>query len=922
MAAPSAPTKLHPADGAALVDHKAPLLLQKGPLVDADFTLGTARLAAQNLVASQATGMEWTAPAKLLSFDGTQADMATSTSIGACNIADFSGGSFGVTTTLQVKDITFELASCHTWPSTAGDPGDGWVRLLLTHSGRYRDQTAVANGIYAGGTATAPIYRSKSFQSVFEDILGTAYTVADLEGLGTDLRLYVITWEGLKTYITNWYAAGLKMRIEYYATGPDTQSAYEFKITTDSAGASAVYDTGKTEGATDYHVVPPDTLSGDTTYYWWPQVWDSSDNASGYPSSGNEFTTVGDGAAQLIHDPSAELVMLAEIEFGKYLEAGLWTKTAADADGNPTADVYECSFVRSSEKTPNFWIVDFEEEGLRKNYTEVYSIADVEATASTFFWDEGSVDKLYVHTSDGRNPGAFKALGLTAALAYPIATQAITSGPGDRYFYEPRLLQAPAITDSIEDLVTARGSTPSGALVVANADGLFYDLLAHETDEVTGHWLRADAGWLSNMRRVRLRMVGTTRWGRVPYAEALDVFDGVVTWPKGEVLQGAVVRFAIQSRKALIKDTRLAVEKYSKEQYPNLLEREEGQPIPELFGAFHKRAKLTVVNTDSPRLLRPGLSVSRIYKVYCNGVLVPETIGGITVWSYDTTTNHITLAAATFDARFPDLWPDAEFTCDPNGESYEASARQYPGKLARLLLERRIPSGDIVTASFNSIDTHSLNVSDQSGDKYELRFIADRESAVVDHIRVVETSGTFHVVYRQDGKVVAVSGFPAQCEANTSFLFDHDILSEPRYSFLANHMGFAAIATYWGYLNPDEPIAETVAHTWLTKAQHGIDEETRLETYHSSREGAAVRAGGSQSLLRVPHKHITFTTGLRAWLSYPGSTVALTLDEALDADAEFSWALCQVMRRALNSDGTVEMELRYRRALPAMGRPF
>jgi hypothetical protein len=153
--------------------------------------------------------------------------------------------------------------------------------------------------------------------------------------------------------------------------------------------------------------------------------------------------------------------------------------------------------------TPNAYSIDFDAfdftdvfagglyrkvVGLKENataLTAVASLALVNSTASSYFWDEAN-GILYAHSSTGSDPDLFTVYH--AQLEIRVATHGIvlnqTDGNGDTGIYHEPWLRAdgpaPNVTTSWEDFFFGVTSSAGSQLLVNNPDGIWYRIVAND----------------------------------------------------------------------------------------------------------------------------------------------------------------------------------------------------------------------------------------------------------------------------------------------------------------------------------------------------------------------------------------------------------------------------------------------------------
>ena len=888
MAAPDTPTWLEPAEG-VFFNHLDTTLLRKSAFSDVD----RGQTADEIVACTTDEGGDWTSSAFLRTESGLQNTMASAARPGISQIMSFSGVSLPLSSAKIIKDVFIRLRGMATWPVAPGYPGNCEIRATVSYQ---RKRKSIFLGLmsptkWLGGAIAVPAdgLFERSIYSWLVPILGPDFTGSQLAAIGGDIRVLVATWYGLDYYATTFYAGPLQMAVRYYTANPDTQRAFQFDIDNNSDFSSLTFSTGQNDVKTDiYPMMSHNKFSGGTTYYGRVRQKDATQWSGWSPTV--SFRTYPDGAARLLTDPTARVDTVFEIEAVRWFDAVKWRKTSG------YTYLYDCDFNQGTELAPNVWVSDIQEEGISQGYSFVATAALAEATAKTIYFDRAN-NLLYVRTSDGRNPGAFKALGVGLVCSYPLGRSYVArSGQNNAHAIDGRVLNVPEITESIEDLASGIGGSPSGSLEISNHDGLFDRVLMHDDPESA-----TAQGWYLNGRRLRARAVGDTVNGPVPYHEALDLFDGTIAWDKEALHTPGKITLNVHSRDWLARANALADLKYDPTEYPNVLDSTRGKPIQEVFGS-HFRQELLVVDKVN-RILRPGRSVSAVRAVYLNGTLYASTL-----WSYSTTTNHVTILSGGAAA-----WPTnqtATWTFDGDGERFEGSVVMKPGTMARMLLLRAgFLTAQINTASFTAIDVAM---------PYELRCVFKSEIEIRDAIRIVCKSGLFHVVARPDGVLYAVPDIPPYVYPYTPILQRGDLLSDVTAVPLLDDSAFTGRAKYWGYPTPQTADASYSAHTWRAFPFYTTGGEREVETYHATVTGARLVA---EAALGV-RKHVELTTWAKGWAAGLGKTAILNLAGMMTATGTYENDLFQVRRRTWHGDGTVTLTLRWIRTLTGYEYPY
>jgi len=155
--------------------------------------------------------------------------------------------------------------------------------------------------------------------------------------------------------------------------------------------------------------------------------------------------------------PNVKKVFLLEVTAGERLL--LWTLTAAQTD--------------TYEATTSQYVTDLKEDGV--SLVEKTSIATVEATAGTWWWDQ-SAGKVYVHPTGDDDPFGYT---MQAVCSFLFSSEPrIYNG---RY-YDPRIETVPKLSLRVERKFGDVGQIGGGSVVLENNDGYFDDLVSLQWD--------------------------------------------------------------------------------------------------------------------------------------------------------------------------------------------------------------------------------------------------------------------------------------------------------------------------------------------------------------------------------------------------------------------------------------------------------
>ena len=242
--------------------------------------------------------------------------------------------------------------------------------------------------------------------------------------------------------------------------------------------------------------------------------------------------------------------------------------------------------------------VDFDKdvEGVSENgtaYTEKTSIADVEATASSYYFDS-QAGKVYIHTSDGTNPSNF-----TITISFVLyftnkqsENNLLYSSTG--YLYEPYLnnFSIPYISQEIKLLSSNIFRPDYGSLKIAKSSEWYNDEYVFINKKIE-LFLGEDKFSLDDFEKIFVGFIDE-------YAVAEDI-----------------ITFSIRDVR-LIMYKQMPPNKYWSSNYPNLDERFEGAPIPIVYGQIDKAVPVCIDTTINKFKLADH-EIMSIDAVYING---------------------------------------------------------------------------------------------------------------------------------------------------------------------------------------------------------------------------------------------------------------------------------------------------------------
>jgi hypothetical protein len=280
--------------------------------------------------------------------------------------------------------------------------------------------------------------------------------------------------------------------------------------------------------------------------------------------------------AELAAKPSSTKIILCEIDIG--LDQSFWTNWRAgswfvnfDVNYPDVASIFLSGIEAVSLTQVGSVTVD------GAILTAVASAADVQTSESSFFYD-GGTKNLYIHIAGHDEPSLHR---ITLGISYGVSNHAGALnnwGVYNGYHYEPRILSIPAVAKRRDPVFFGKIAFQGGTITIDNADGAF-DRFAEDRD-VYGAAVRLLLGF-----------------DDLPYAEYRRMFSGYV---ENVTVTQTELRLDIQdARKKLSK--RLPENVFRQAVYPYLADKNEGKPIPLLYGLC-RNVPITCINEDeSPR---------------------------------------------------------------------------------------------------------------------------------------------------------------------------------------------------------------------------------------------------------------------------------------------------------------------------------
>lgn len=342
------------------------------------------------------------------------------------------------------------------------------------------------------------------------------------------------------------------------------------------------------------------------------------------------------------------------------------------------------------------------------------SIAAVDATASTYYWDQAAA-KVYVHCPAGVSPYT---LTMQALVRFDLSTRDRVI---DGRFYDGRILSLPTLSMRIEAAFGDPGQIGAGSVTLANGDGFFDDLADLQWD-AGGATLKLGIDEI--VRAVKLGpgvdgveadidggFVGSDEGGGVGMALEEGVaarvyrecdyadYETLGAWRvTGWTKKNSAFSLTLEEKKGCLKK-KIPVALYSRTAYPSMEEYQVGEVIPIAYGTIYD-VRPTCIHTDARQFKVANHAIKEFMAVRVRKLASEdaETETWVDV-SFETNTE----ATATFTLAAADWDGDAEVAVDFRGRmNANGTLMVNPADVVRDLLTYWLaePAATIDTASF------------------------------------------------------------------------------------------------------------------------------------------------------------------------------------------------------------------------------
>jgi hypothetical protein len=341
--------------------------------------------------------------------------------------------------------------------------------------------------------------------------------------------------------------------------------------------------------------------------------------------------------------PGSKKVFLIEQTAGEQLN--LWALAAGQTY------TYWCATV--------LHVDDVKENGI--SITAQASIANVEANAASYFWDQAA-GRVYVHCTGGVAPTTKT---LQAIVSFFFSTEGrVYNG----IYYDPRIKALPSLSMRVERVFGDPGQLGSGTAIYENGDG-FFDLLSG---------LQWDAG------RVVLKMGiddPHSPFTKATYAE----FDTVGTWNvKSWAKSDTEFKVNLEEIKGNTK-IKIPLEHYTRDEFPYMREEDVGKVKQIAYGQIFDIAPVCV-NVSEKRFRVAGHAIQGFF-----GIRMKSAVTGYWV---DTTFTTIDGSLAEFTVTDWDM--KAEIAVDFFGKmNLDGTLMDNPADVVKDILMTYLGAGAV-----------------------------------------------------------------------------------------------------------------------------------------------------------------------------------------------------------------------------------
>lgn len=468
--------------------------------------------------------------------------------------------------------------------------------------------------------------------------------------------------------------------------------------------------------------------------------------------------------------------------------------------------------------------------------TEKTSIADVEAAASSWFWDGA---KVYIHTSGDDSPS-----GYTILLETVYRFCGINEGDveHDGHVWEPLITSAPTITDSVPQLFYSQVKYETISFSLANSEG-YFDIISR-----LFYWENA-------LLKV---YYGTAE---LDFADFGIAFIGLLKDPAWELDS---ISFTAEDLRSWL-DEKIPTEEYSIDTYSDLDENDEGKSIPIFYGPWSYVP--TVKISASPRKYK--ICGHRLNDI--TGVRIGGTLTSASNYTKDLVNGEFTLS---IDPGTSEVTADIEGKHD--GTKYlEAGVDQ-----ARDLLKySNIPDSLINESSFTAAAAENTA---------STRLCVEEKTNITDLLSTL-FKDLFLLFYFDDDGLLAIKAWRPEIPASSVKFEESDFVAEPKASSDTSEIYYKVDIAYGQDYEDSEPrhfIAENAASKYIYKSAKTMDQIDSATLIDSS--DAEKAAGYYLFVSKSRSMKISATLGPRAMGLKIGDKVRLNFSRAPNIDGEWN----------------------------------
>lgn len=443
---------------------------------------------------------------------------------------------------------------------------------------------------------------------------------------------------------------------------------------------------------------------------------------------------------------------------------------------------YESSW---TERRPS----KLEEDGTA--LTEKTSTAEVEAADGSWFWDR-TAGKIYVHTSGDDSPANYTILLETVYRFCGINGGSIE---WDGHVWEPFIISAPTIADSVPDLFFSQVKTEQISFSMQNSEG-YFDVISRlfywENAIVKVYYGVAD----------------------LDFTDFETGFIGILKDPSWEL--DAIAFSATDLREWL--QEQIPADEYEQDTYPDLADADTGKAIPIFYGPW-SYAPTTKISASPRKYKIAGHRLNAITAVRIAGT--PTSAANYTA---DLPNGEFTL---TIDPGTSAVTADVEGKHD--GTKYLTAGVDQARDLLKYSI---IPSTLINDASFTTAAADNPAVT---------RLCAESKTNISDLLSTL-FKDLFLLFYFDSDGLLSLKAWKPEIPAVSTRIEENDFITEPKASSVTQNIYYKVDVAYGQDYADDEPshyVAEDPVSALIYKRQKTIEVTSGTLIEYSDAQNAA-----------------------------------------------------------------------------------